>query len=1147
MKEILDLPNEVEKDVGEKKSLLSILDNYVITNDNFTKMMLLIYRIKANVPVIIMGEDGCGKKTLITKLNQILNNGEITVKIKNIHPGMTEENIYKYMRYLNAEAKNNQQNEIWAFFGELNTCSSMPLLTEIFIHRTYNGEKLSQNIRLIGSCKPYRKKLDNTEKFGFSIYDDENRLEYSVQPLPQSLLYYIFSFGPINEEDEKKYIYSILGNLFIEDEKKLHKDTRDAIYECHKFLREAYDHSVVSLRDITRFLKCVIFFQNYFTIKNEYEKEINEIEDEKNKNNKNKTKLYKIKSIICSIYICYYIRLTDEQKRINFNFRLRNVLLELVNVEENENEKEGCKKGENLLLEIKYKQLYDDLKMENICQFSDFLKIEEKFLLEQIELDKNIGKNFLLRENVFLIFLSLLTKIPLIIVGKPGSQKHLSIQLLFKSMRGIYSKNKFFQKYPPIMQTYFQGSEFTQPEDVEKLFEIAENKLKLYDKLPISMILFDEIGLADKSEANPLKALSYRLKYAGKGEEDVSFIGISNYSLSSSKVDGALYLSVPNLENRLDQLIEIAQSIVESISNGLKNVIIFEIMAKAYYHYKNFLDVIKELSVLKLFKSSNSIDIKSKYFIEIKNIKEYQNLLKRDERIKIDFHGNLDFYDLIKGTASEMIKFYELDDNEIVSIVEKHIERCFGGIDYDIDIDLDLKFADIESKIEFVSKIIKNFINNKKNKINKIQKVTSVFLFKKMYNFACGTEESYKIRERRINRYDLNECINGNINDINGRCLLIESNPSLASLIYRNIKLQNRDKTIYFYERSPFKDDINNEYWFKKINEIQKDVNTDKIIILQNFNQIHPFLYDFYNKNYVIKDEQKYARICTENFSEQLIPVNDFFRIILFVNRNFTKNASPVFLNIFEKIKITSNDLLDTYQMQLAAEMIDELNFISNINKYQSQINYSLRNLLINCKKENIAILINNFSIESKNNNIKRNKNDYKERVYKKISNVLPQDIICILSDNHIIKEIYLHENKYFDLKGYISDSDNKRYKISIIYSFNKAGFIINGIDNERRFFSSGITTEDQLKLIIDEMKKRDSINKLEKKYYILIHFEQHNSRKIKFISNFILNNYKDDNKYKYIFIVHIKRNFNRRIGKIHSIHDINPDINQLK
>ena len=62
-------------------------------------------------------------------------------------------------------------------------------------------------------------------------------------------------------------------------------------------------------------------------------------------------------------------------------------------------------------------------------------------------------------------------------------------------MKGIYSKNKFFKKFPKIVQTYFQESKSTIQEDVEYLFDIAENKLKYYEKnkleFSISMISFD--------------------------------------------------------------------------------------------------------------------------------------------------------------------------------------------------------------------------------------------------------------------------------------------------------------------------------------------------------------------------------------------------------------------------------------------------------------------------------------------------------------------------------------------------------------------------------------------------------------------------------------------------------------------------------
>ena len=104
---------------------------------------------------------------------------------------------------------------------------------------------------------------------------------------------------------------------------------------------------------------------------------------------------------------------------------------------------------------------------------------------------------------------------------------------------------------------------------------------------------------------------------------------------------------------------------------------------------------------------------------------------------------------------------------------------------------------------------------------------------------------------------------------MNSRYLLLEINPSLAPLIFQNIKIQNPDKIIKFYEGSIFEDDNNNENIFKIINEIQDDAKTDKLVILQNLNKILPFLYDLYKRNYIIIDEQKYARIYMDNFNER--------------------------------------------------------------------------------------------------------------------------------------------------------------------------------------------------------------------------------------------------------------------------------------
>lgn len=109
LKKILNLPKDLENDIDGKKSWISILgegtDNYILTDDNNKKMILLVYRIRTNVSIIIMGETGCGKTLLIIKLFLVLNNGKKLVKLFNINPGIIDEEIINKMREINEKTK----------------------------------------------------------------------------------------------------------------------------------------------------------------------------------------------------------------------------------------------------------------------------------------------------------------------------------------------------------------------------------------------------------------------------------------------------------------------------------------------------------------------------------------------------------------------------------------------------------------------------------------------------------------------------------------------------------------------------------------------------------------------------------------------------------------------------------------------------------------------------------------------------------------------------------------------------------------------------------------------------------------------------------------------------------------------------------
>ena len=167
-----------------------------------------------------MGGTGCGKTFLIRKLNQLLNDGNETVEIININPTYNDDILIKRMEEINKKANSYNGKELWLFFDELNTCDSLVLITEIFMNRSYNGEKLKDNIILIGACNPYREERKEKKKCGLEYPDNKTKLVYLVNQLPQSLMYYIFNFGSLDPKDEDKYISSIISNIFTKEEEE---------------------------------------------------------------------------------------------------------------------------------------------------------------------------------------------------------------------------------------------------------------------------------------------------------------------------------------------------------------------------------------------------------------------------------------------------------------------------------------------------------------------------------------------------------------------------------------------------------------------------------------------------------------------------------------------------------------------------------------------------------------------------------------------------------------------------------------------------------------------------------------------------------------------------------------------------------------
>ena len=1140
LKQILNLPNPINKDEDNPNNLNNIKDivgYYVITADNFIKMLLILLRIRENVPVIMMGETGCGKTSLIRKLYQLMNDGEDNMKILNIHSGISNEDIKNFL-FQKKEINNNmsiveeanilekKENEVqksylkkgiiynkkklWVFLDEINTCNCLGLISELICKHSCNGIPLPNNIVFIGACNPYRSsKIINYDGLKFKNSKNQNsNLVYTVNPLPYCLLNYVLNFGSLSDEDENKYIENIIKepiekfyldelekkenndsssfSIFsfikkisynfiswsfgrknvirreheiseISESKKkeyliLFKTAYESITNSQKYVRNKNDVSSVSLREIRRFSIFYVFFVNYLRNKkeNENNKNFKYLLKKLFYNNLDNFKIYQY-SIILSVFICYYLRLSKKEDREEYTKMMDKIFL-------------------------KYFEI----------NFLDIPIREEKYIIDNMEIPQGIAKNTALLNNIFVLFVCVTAKIPLFIVGKPGCSKSLSVQLLFKSMKGEFSNNILFKSLPKLIINSYQGSLTSTSKGILKIFEKARNFLKHLsdDELNkyISMVYLDEMGLAEHSPNNPLKVIHSELEYdLNDGRNKIACVGISNWVLDASKMNRGIFLSIPEADN--EDLEKTAITIAKSYNKMLAN------------------------SNKDLF-----IDLSNTYYEYINDLKKYIE--------KKDFHGSRDFYHLIKIASKTFFnKFPEgnIDNNIKQNIAINSIERNLAG----------LKFEQTTS----------------------LEKVKEIF--QKKYN-NCEITQKYNFLERIIE----------SMIDINNRYLLLITNSSTSEyLIYSMLNGQtknndliqddlkratfhtkNQNKEIIFYIGSRFiQDQYSEEYTLKMINKIQIQMEKNCILILKDLETIYPSLYDLFNQNFTVVAEKNYARLSVGYNNNTFSFVNNEFKCILIVDEAYIEDEDPPFLNRFEKHSIDLEYLLDNKPLELSNKIINILKNWKEIKLSNMQkLNYNIEKLFINLKKEEIQGIIYYLSRKKMHNE------EIENYILEKISMVIPQDIILLMNysenlnkykNEHIKIMEYYKKEEHGNLSNFLKKMEKNK---NIIYTFSNIfdSLLPNLEKNNLETLNFGKLQKSNIKMILI-----NSINNENELENILDNFYENKNEKLlifkmkideieifdylrKFIEEKEKNYKENQNKKAFIFIIYLKRIF---------------------
>ena len=135
-----------------------------------------------------------------------------------------------------------------------------------------------------------------------------------------------------------------------------------------------------------------------------------------------------------------------------------------------------------------------------------------------MDLGPNIAKNAALRENVFMMAICIELRIPLFLVGKPGSSKSLAKSIINDSMHGETSRSELLKSFKHIHMFSCQCSQLSTPESVTEVFNSAKKFQSGQDTTQyVSVVVLDEVGLAEDSPNLPLKALHPLLEDGTEG------------------------------------------------------------------------------------------------------------------------------------------------------------------------------------------------------------------------------------------------------------------------------------------------------------------------------------------------------------------------------------------------------------------------------------------------------------------------------------------------------------------------------------------------------------------------------------------------------------------------------------------------------
>ncbi|KAM6164698.1 E3 ubiquitin-protein ligase RNF213 [Rhynchocyon petersi] len=800
-------------------------ETYELTTDNMLKILAIEMRFRCGIPVVIMGETGSGKTRLIKFLSDLRRGGvdADTLKLVKVHGGTTADMIYSKVREAEGIALFNRSRynlDTILFFDEANTTEAISCIKEVLCDHTANGKPLTKNsgLHIIAACNPYRKHSQEmicrleSAGLGYRVRAEETterlgtiplrQLVYRVHALPPSMIPLVWDFGQLSDVAEKIYIRQIVQRLA--DSIDMGQNETFLITEVlsasQAFMRKRENEcSFVSLRDVER---CVRVFRWFY---DHSEMLLAKLESFLPKSSAVKMTFPRnpvLWSLVQAIGVCYHASL--EKKEL---YR-----------------KAICKC---------LPEPYDESKV-----LLDAITQTQDLFLNGVSLRKTIAKNSALKENVFMMVICIELKIPLFLVGKPGSSKSLAKTIVADAMQGQAACSDLFQNLKQVHLVSFQCSPYSTPQGIIGTFRQCARFQQGKDlEQYVSVVVLDEVGLAEDSPKMPLKTL-HPLLEDGCIEDDpaphkkVGFIGISNWALDPAKMNRGIFVSrgSPNQT----ELMESAKGICRSDTL---------IRDRVQGYFASF-------------------------------AKAYETVCKKQDR---EFFGLRDYYSLIKmvfAAAKASNKKPSARD------IAQAVLRNFSGKD-DIDA-LGIFMANLPEAQWSAD-------------INTLQLIRQNIDTARLRGSCAEPEET--------------EC---------RYLLLLTKNYVALPILQQKFFTGDQQPEVIF--GSGFPKDQEYTQVCRNINRVKVCMETGKMVVLLNLQNLYESLYDALNQYYVHLGGQKYVDLGLGTHRVKC-RVHPDFRLIVIEEKDVVYRHFPIpLINRLEKHYLDINTVLERWQKSAVEE-----------------------------------------------------------------------------------------------------------------------------------------------------------------------------------------------------------------------------------